>query len=181
VRQDPRITTAPADVATRDSLGRAINTRIGEIHDALLQLRDVKEQVAKFVDRTKDAPNAAAVAAKGKAITTTVERLEPILSTKAANGQDVINYRNGINAQYAFLLGGVEGTDVVSQPSRERLAELERLWLSLRAQVDTVVRDEVPAFNRLLAEGGNAGVIVPAAKPRVMPAAMPAAKPTVMR
>jgi hypothetical protein len=94
-----------------------------------------------------------------------VEGLEPLLSTRAANGQDVINYRNGINAQYAFLLGNVEGADVVSTPSRERLAELERTWAALRARVDAVVSTDVPAFNRLLTESGAAGVIVPVKRP----------------
>lgn len=168
VRQDPRVTTPAADVATRDSLARALNTRIGEIHDALLQLRDVKEQVARFVEKTKETPIAAAVASKGKEIATKVERLEPLLSTKAANGQDVINYRNGINAQYAFLLGNIEGADVVSTPSRERLAELERLWSALRAQVETVVREDVPAFNKLLTDGGAAGVIVKGPKGKIL-------------
>jgi hypothetical protein len=167
VRQDPRVTTPPAEVAARDSLTRAMNARIGEIHDALLRVHDAKEQVARFVDRAKDAPNAAAIQAKGKQVAATVDTLEPKLSTKAANGQDVINYRNGINAQYAFLLGNVEANDVVTQPSRERYAELERLWATLRGQADQIVQVEIAAFNKLLAEGGVAGVIVPQAKPKV--------------
>jgi hypothetical protein len=168
VREDPRVTIAPAELAARDSLARGINVRVGEIHDALLRLRDVREQVSKFVDRTKDAPNAPAIAAKGKEIVAKAEALEPQLSTKAANGQDVINYRNGINAQYAFLLGNVEGSDIVSQPSRERKAELDRLWSALRAQVDAVVQQDVPAFNALLQAGQVNGVIVPGATPKVV-------------
>jgi hypothetical protein len=167
VRQDPRVQSSPAEVASRDSLTRALNARIGEIHDALLRIRDVKEQVSRFVDRAKDAPNAAAIQAKGKQIASTVDSLEPKFSTKAANGQDVINYRNGINAQYAFLLGNVEANDVVTQPSRERYAELERLWATLRGQADQIVQVEIAAFNKLLAEGGVGGVIVPQAKPKV--------------
>jgi photosystem II stability/assembly factor-like uncharacterized protein len=168
VRQDPRITTPVAELAARDSLARAINLRIGEIHDALLQLHDVKEQVTRFVAHSAETPNAAAIGAKGKQITTAIDTLSPQLSTKANNGQDVINYRNGINAQYAFLLGNVEGTDVVSQPSRERLAELERRWDILRAQVDTLTRQDVPAFNKLLTDNGTAGVVVPSTKPKLV-------------
>jgi hypothetical protein len=160
VRQDPRVAAPAAEVAARDSLARTLNARVTEIHDALLRLRDVREQVAKFVERTKDAPAAATIAAKGKEITGRAEALEPKLSTKAANGQDVINYRNGINAQYAFLLGNVEQSDVVTRPSRERFAELETLWAALRAQVEAIERQEVPAFNKLLQEAGASGVIV---------------------
>ena len=80
----------------------------------------------------------------------------------------MINYRNGINAQYAFLLGNVEGSDVVSRPARERLTELERLWAALRGQVDGVLREDVPAFNKLLLDAGAAGVIVSGKKPALI-------------
>jgi hypothetical protein len=111
------------------------------------------------VERAKEAPSAAAIAAKGKGITSAADSIEPLLSTKASNGQDVINYRNGINAQYAFLMGNLEQNDGPTQPSRERFAELERLWAALRARVDAVVRQEVPAFNKLLQDGQVDGVI----------------------
>jgi hypothetical protein len=167
VREDPRLTVSPSAVASRDSLARTINARVGEIHDALLRIRDIKDQVAKFVDRAKEAPNAAAITSRGKAITTKIETLDPQLSTKAANGQDIINYRNGINSQYVFLLGNVEESDALSQPVRERFSELERLWSALEAQVRSIEREDVPAFNVLLQEGQVSGVIVPGKKPRI--------------
>ena len=164
VRQDPRLNTPAAEVAARDSLARAVNGRIAEVHDALLQLRDVREQITKFVERTRDRPAGAAIGARGKAILGALDRLEPQLSTKAANGQDVINYRNGINAQFAFLLGNVEQNDVVTGPSRERFAELERAWAQLRGEVNAVVGRDVAAFNALLREGRVDGVIAPTKK-----------------
>jgi hypothetical protein len=168
VRLDPRTAISPAEVAARDSMTRAINARVGEIHDALIRIRDVKDQVTRFVDHAKDVPNADAIAAKGKAIGEKVDTLGPKLSTKAANGQDIINFRNGINAQYVFLLGNVEGNDVLTQPVRERFAELERLWGALRSQVDVLEQQDVPAFNKLLQEGKVEGVIVPKPKPKVV-------------
>jgi hypothetical protein len=168
VRLDPRRTVTPTEVAARDSMSRAIVARIGEIHDALLRVRDVKEQVTRFADRAKDAPNVAAIAAKGKSIGEKVDTVGPKLSTKAANGQDIINYRNGINAQYVFLLGNLEQNDIVTQPVRERFAELERLWGTLRTEVDVIEQQDVPAFNKLLEEGKVEGVIVPKPKPKVV-------------
>ena len=168
VRADPRLTLDAAEIAARDSMARAINTRIGEINDALIRVRDVKDQVTRFVDRSKEAPNATAIADKGKSIGERVDSLAPKLSTKAANGQDIINFRNGINAQYVFLLGNVEGNDVLTQPVRERFAELERMWGALRTQVDVLEQQEVPAFNKLLEDGKVEGVIVPKPKPKIV-------------
>jgi len=168
VRADPRLTVSAAEVAARDSMARAINARVNEIHDALIRVRDVKEQVTQFVDRAKDAPNASAIADKGKVIGQKVDTIGPKLSTKAANGQDIINFRNGINAQYVFLLGNVEGNDVLTQPVRERFIELERLWNALRTEVDVLESQDVPAFNKLLQEGNVQGVIVPKPKPKTV-------------
>jgi photosystem II stability/assembly factor-like uncharacterized protein len=168
VRNDPRREIPAAEVAARDSLARAINARVSEINDALIHVRDVKDQVTRFMDRAKDAPNAAAIAAKGKEIGTKADTLGPKLSTKAANGQDIINFRNGMNAQYVFLLGNLEGNDVVTQPVRERFQELEKLWGALKSQVDVLELQDVQEFNKLLEAGKVEGVIVPKPKPKVV-------------
>jgi hypothetical protein len=155
-------------VAARDSFARAIDARIGEIHDDLLNLRDVREQVQKVVERTRELPGGAPIGTSGKAIVAAVDSLEPKLSTKAANGQDIINYRNGINSQYAYLLTDVEGNEVLSQPARDRFAELEKLWAALRARVDAVELQQLPAFNKLLEDSKLGGVIVPRKQPKTV-------------
>ncbi len=48
----------------------------------------------------------------------------------------------------------------MSQPSRERFAELERLWSALRARIEAIEGRDVPEFNALLREAGVGGVIV---------------------
>lgn len=41
------------------------------------------------------------------------------------------------------------------------------MWATLRADVDRIERDEVPAFNKLLQDAHVEGVIVPKPKPKV--------------
>jgi len=165
VRNDPRSTATAAEVAARDSLSRVIVARMSEIHDALLRVRDVKEQIGTFIEHAKDVPTSKAIEDKGKAITGTVDAIDPKLSTKAANGQDVINYRNGINAQYGFLLGNIEGNDALTQPMRERFIELEKKWNALRAEIEKLETIDVNEFNKLLKDAGIQGVILP--KPKI--------------
>jgi photosystem II stability/assembly factor-like uncharacterized protein len=170
VRPDPRVEIPAAEIAARDSISRAIVARVSEIHDALLRVKDVKEQVGKFVERTRDAPTAKAIADKGRDITTKSDSLEPRLASKAANGQDIINYGTAINAQYIFLLGNVEGNDVLTTPVRERFAELEKQWNTMRAEVDTLETTDIAAFNKMLQDAQVPGVIVP--KPKEKPKAI---------
>ncbi len=159
VQNDPRINTSPAQIAERDSLAKLLVTRIGEIHDAVLRVRDLKTQVQGFVTRTKDADSAKAIAASGGTIVKKLEGLDPRMTTKAQNGQDIINFANGINGQYGFLLGQLEGNPVVTQGVKERFAELEKLWGSLRGEVETVENVDIANFNKLLQASKVDGVI----------------------
>ena len=159
VRQDPRRITPLVQVAEHDSVANLLVTRISEIHDAVNRVRDLKTQVQGFVTRTKDADSAKAIGAMGGTITKKLETVDPKLTTKAQNGQDIINYANGINGQYGFLLGQVEGNPVLTQGVKERLAELEKLWSTLRAEVETIETIDIAAFNKLLQASKVEGVI----------------------
>ncbi len=169
VQLDPRVHMTTGEIASRDTLSRAIVARVKEIHESVLRLRDVKDQVQKIVERTKDADQGATIGAKGKALTGKVDVVDPKLTTKARNGQDIINYRNGINAQYLFLLGNLESNDVVTQPMRERFADLEKVWNSLRGEIETIEQVDVAAFNKLLQDAKIPGIVIPkpAEKPKV--------------
>ncbi|MCC6318777.1 MAG: glycosyl hydrolase [Gemmatimonadaceae bacterium] len=158
VRLDPRVQVTPVQIAERDSVAQLLVRRIGEMHDAVNRIRDVKTQVQGFVSRTKDADSAAAIAARGGALVKKVESIDPKLTTKAQNGQDIINFANGINGQFGFLLGQVEGNPVLTAGAKQRIVELERLWSALRAEVESVETD-VEAFNRLLLSAKIEGVV----------------------
>ena len=164
VLQDPRINVPAAVVAERDSVATLLTNRITEIHDAVLRLRDVRTQVQSFTSRAREATNADAITTAGRALGNKLEKLDPRLTTKATNGQDIVNFANGINGQYGFLLGQVEENPVLTRSVHERLMELEKLWSALRAEVDTVETQDVTAFNALLVAGKLTGVVSPAKK-----------------
>lgn len=169
VRPDPRLDVPAAVVAERDSVASVLAGRIGEIHDGVLRLRDARTQVKAALARAGGAPNAAAIKSAGDALVARLDALEPRLTTKATNGQDIINYPNGINGQFGFLLGQVEGNPALTTPVRERMAELRGEWNALSAELNAVETNEIGAFNRLLEEGGVPGVAPrrPAAPPPI--------------
>lgn len=159
VQQDPRITAPAAAIAERDSLANVLSGRINEIHEAVQRLRDVKTQVQGYVQRAKETSAPDTIGKAGKALSGKLDKMDPRLTTKAANGQDIINFANGINGQYGFLLGQVEGNDAVSQPVKDRLVELEKIWNAIRSEVDQIETVDVPAFNALLKANNVPGVI----------------------
>ncbi len=169
VRADPRLEPIPAAVAVeRDSIANLLVTRIGEIHDAVARVRDLRAQVNGIITRTATDPMADSISAEGRKLTTKAETLDPRMTTKAGNGQDIINYANGINGQFGFLLGQVEGNPGLTTHVKERLIELERLWSSLRAEVEVLETTDVERFNKLLERANVPGLILPKPKPKVV-------------
>lgn len=164
VKQDPRLDVPARVVAERDSVANLLSSRINEIHEAVLRVRDLKTQVQGYVTRAKETSAPDTIAKAGRALTDKLGKLDPKMTTKAGNGQDIINYANGINGQYGFLLGQVEGNSELTQPVKDRLVELEKLWQTLKAEVEQVETVDVNAFNALLQKNNVPGVIGAAKK-----------------
>ncbi len=164
VKQDPRLDVPARVVAERDSVANLLSNRINEIHEAVLRVRDLKTQVQGYVTRAKETSAPDTIAKAGRTLTTKLGALDPKMTTKAGNGQDIINYANGINGQYGFLLGQVEGNSELTQPVKDRLMELEKLWQTLKAEVEQVETMDVNAFNALLQKHNVPGVISGAKK-----------------
>jgi photosystem II stability/assembly factor-like uncharacterized protein len=163
VKRDPRL--APVNervLVERDSIARLLNRRIGEMHDYVVRLRDIRTQVSGIVQRTSDHAQADSVKLLGGRVTGGTDRLEPKLTTKAGNGQDIINYANGLNGQFGFLLGQVEEHPELTQPVRERLAEVEVRWTALRTELETFEATQLAALNAFLQRNGLPHVIVTA-------------------
>ena len=169
VRQDPRLDPIPAALlAERDSIANLLVTRIGEIHDAVVRVRDLRTQVTGIITRTANVPLADSISLEGKKLSAKADNLDPRMTTKAGNGQDIINFANGINGQFGFLLGQVEGNPGLTAPTRERLVELERIWSALRAEVTVFETTDVERFNKLLERANVPGLITPKPKPTVI-------------
>lgn len=71
--------------------------------------RSWKSQVQGFVTRTKDADSAKAIADPGCSITKKIDSLDPRLTTKASNGQDIIDFANGIPGRGTTALARLSG------------------------------------------------------------------------
>ena len=56
---------------------------------------------------------------------------------------------------------------MLTQPVRERFAELEKLWGALRGEIDVLEQQDVGAFNKLLRAAQLEGVILAKPKPRI--------------
>jgi hypothetical protein len=160
VKQDPRVTLTDAQVAEEQRVMRTIHGRVAAIFRDAKRLDDVRDQVKAIVAHAADLPKSDSVSAAGKQLAARLDSMSVLLvQPKHTNGQDIINFPNGVVDQWAYLAGQVDGSYMpVTAGVTTRLSDLEAQWAAIQSRIDALL-GQVAAFNTLLA--GKAVVIVP--------------------
>jgi photosystem II stability/assembly factor-like uncharacterized protein len=168
IKADPRLKATLEDLAKQFDLLIKIRDKVTETDEAIIQIRDLREQINAINTRLKSDPRAKVIADSGKALDvkmTVVE--EALIQTKAKSGQDVLNFPVRLNNDLVAL-GGVVGSadsaptkqsyevfDMVSQKVDEQLAKWRAIVASDVAAYNNLVKQqEVPAL-MLKADSGK--------------------------
>ncbi|HKG90673.1 MAG TPA: glycosyl hydrolase [Gemmatimonadaceae bacterium] len=153
VRRDPRLKgVTDADLREQFALAVKVRDRTTAANDAVVRIRRVRRDLAERAAKGNDA-RVAAAADSLRARLTAIE--EELYQVRNRSGQDPLNFPIKLNNRLAALRRSIETGDarptagayrVFTELSAEldaRLAELERL-----------MRDELPRVNALLGERG---------------------------
>ena len=169
VLQDPRVQLTAAQIAEQAQTMRTIADRANAIFDDAKRLNDVRDQVKGIVAHAKDLPDSAAVSTSGKRLAARLDSLSvELVQPMHTNGQDIINFPNGVVDEWLYLAGSVDGSYMpVTNGEKQRLADLEKQWLAVQARIDDLLGAQVTAFNTVL--GGKAIVIVPRPQTKPIP------------
>ena len=155
VRWDPRLKTSLADYRARYELHRKIRDKLTETHDAIVRLRDVKEQLDLASGRAKavsagDTTIAAAARALSKKLT---EVEEALYQTKNKSNQDPLNYPIRLNNKLSILTSVINSAD--AQPTAQTVAVHGEVVAKIDAELaklKTLLDTDLAAFNRLVRE-----------------------------
>jgi len=142
-------TVTDADLLEQFKLARQISDKVSAANEAVLRIRNIKEQVSDRLTKTKDS-----------AITTAAEPLVARLTAvegeiyqyRNRSSQDPLNYPIRLNNKLAALQGLVETGDY--RPTDQSYAVFKQLSEQLDkqlGQLDTLLSVDLPAFNKLLA------------------------------
>ena len=134
---------------TQTAMNQMVNTlkeAQGQIHDALeaLKAKSVNDALVKSGDQLLKELNAWD---------------ETMVQRKSKAYDDVENFENKFTADYLFLINQT-ASDIprVTQPSKERKAELDTQWQTLNAQGDNFIISRIPEFNKALWAAGIGAV-----------------------
>lgn len=162
IKPDPRLNVSQEDLARQFDLLIKIRDKVTQTDDAIIQMRDLRDQIKAINTRMKDDPRAKVIADAGKALDTKMTAVEEALvQTKAKSDEDVLNFPVRLN-NHLVALGGVVGSadtaptaqsyevfDMVSKAVDEQLTK----WQS-------IVSTDVVSYNNLMKQQDVPAVIL---------------------
>ena len=147
---DPRQSTSRGDFERKQELLIGIHTDIAEIYASLNKMQDARNQLSdlsKRVDLEKFS-NIMDLAAETIKLIDKTESL--LISPKQKTFQDVINFRNQLDAQMFDLLNTVDGNiPPVTNGEISRHKDLNNKWLEVKKGFDEVINN-VNQINNLI-------------------------------
>jgi photosystem II stability/assembly factor-like uncharacterized protein len=163
VLADPRLEITPGALRERFDLSRKIWQALSETHDAVLRMRDVRDQVDGLARRLAEAGRGEGVEATATAVRDKLAALEDrLIQARAESAQDVLNHPPRLDGQWIGLLGVVESADAPpTAGALERYGDLRSELDGLLVEIRAVLETELTAFNDVVRAKDLPPVIVP--------------------
>jgi photosystem II stability/assembly factor-like uncharacterized protein len=151
VEVDPRTGASVEDYADQQAMILALAERVSEIHQTVLDLREVKSRIETALERVSGHEAAEEFETAGKAVTEAIDALEAeLVQVKSQTFQDIINFPNQLNMDYLDLIGKVdEMAPPINSGMRRRFDDLETEWAGYAAERDRILGEALGAFNAL--------------------------------
>ncbi len=155
VAPDPRWRATRTQYETQERFVAEAQQVIRDLYGAVNELAGVSEQVDAIIERTEEHPLADSIRASGESLTTAItDWEEELIQRRQQTFQDVINFRNKLDAQILALIGSVDGTEPpLTAGARERWTDLQEEWAAHENTLGQLLQ-AVNAFNDFLTESG---------------------------
>src|SRR5438874_2077126 len=165
VQKDPRVNVSPADLEKQYELAMRIRDRVNAGHEAVNQIRSVREQLDGLKKRLSGDTGAKAVLDSADALKKKIDAVEEkIIQPKSKSGEDPLNYPIQVTDQLMALQGTVESADAA--PTAQSNAVFDELNGRLETQLTAwreIQSKDLLALNELMKKN-NVEAIAPAAE-----------------
>ncbi|PSR13338.1 MAG: glycosyl hydrolase [Bacteroidetes bacterium] len=151
---DPRAESNQADLDAQFAFMKAVQDKVSEAHQAIIDLRDIKKQVTAFVDRLPEGDQYEALRIQAKLVTKSLTEVEETLyQTKNRSGQDPLNFPIRLTNKLAHLNSLVGIGDFRPTASAYVVKdELATLVDEELADFNRIMNQELPKLNALIKE-----------------------------
>ena len=153
IHSDPRHELSSELIENKESLLKNIHNDIDDIYSSLERLQSAREQILDLQSRFSSEDNYSDINELSKETIKTINGVESsLISPKQKTFQDVINFRNQLDAQLFDLLSKVDrNIPPVTNGELERFEDLHKKWMAIKSDYDKVITS-VDRINKLLIE-----------------------------
>jgi photosystem II stability/assembly factor-like uncharacterized protein len=159
----PLIKATKADYADQQTWQKKVEDDINAIHQSVVNMRKVKKQLTDFNALTKDDKTMKELQEKAKAIADKLSKWEDeLVQNKAQSNDDIINFVNKLSADFIFLRGEMDtNIPIVNDGAKQQYDVLHAQWEKLKADMQSLLDNEVAAFNKMCVEKQVSKLVVP--------------------
>jgi photosystem II stability/assembly factor-like uncharacterized protein len=152
IRKDPRVAASEADLREQFAFLIEIRDKLSATHDAVNELRSIRQQIDDWLKRAEGRPEAEALAEASRPIKDKLLAIEEeLIQFRSKAHEDPLNFPIKLNNKLASLAGVVASADAApTRQAREVYAELATRIDQQLAALRAVVSEDLPAFNRLV-------------------------------
>ncbi|GLU43087.1 VPS10 domain-containing protein [Allomuricauda sp. NBRC 101325] len=129
-----------------------IESNVTDMHNKINTLKKVQDQLTVLL---KDLDNET-LKEEGKALLKKLKAWDgDMVQRKSQAYDDVENFPNKFTAEYLFLMNHSDSSlPQINQPSKDRKKELDAQWEGLKQRAETLMKSDIPNFNKKLWENG---------------------------
>ncbi len=160
---DPRIKATAAQYEEQAKVLEQIYNNLNEIHEGVNKMNKVKEQVKIISEMSESKP----LKEEAEKLMKKINDLEgELIQRKQKTFQDVINFPNKLNADFAHLKEEIVDTNnpIVTEGAKKRLQDLNAIWQQRKAEMQKILTEDVQKFNDLYKQQNPNPVRVPEGK-----------------
>lgn len=164
VLADPRIEAEAGAYAEQQEVLQEIEEGIRDIHQAVLNMRKVKQQFGSLTTLLEAQPGMEKVVAEGREIMKKIDAWEEeLVQNKSQSFDDVINFDNKLSAHFFFLKDQLDvNIPFVTQAQQKRLAALKQAWKIQQKEMNKLLEQDVARFNTMSREAQLQQITLPA-------------------
>ena len=163
IRVDPRLGGDTAEnlekYAEIDALSGSLFSAAESMSDGVTDLRSAKKQLALIVELDQDA----AVVAEAKKLDKVLDGwIEKILQKELRTFQNVYQFEGRMLLKFKDLLGRMGVSDIpLTQGFRDVTRDYLANWQNVESELQSILQQDIPAFNRMAKAAGVAEVYIP--------------------
>lgn len=150
LKADPLVKASEEDYKKQDELLGAIQNSLVEVHDKVNLMRKVQSQLQHHLDILKEMNKYEELRKEGELLVEKLTKWEQqLIQPQQKTFQDVINFKNMLNAEYMHLKSYVDGSEPeVTNGAMERFNDLEAQWKNHRETLNGLINKEIKSFNQ---------------------------------